>query len=297
MSKMNRASKLVSKIYITMFSRILPTKLYLKILFFIKIGKPLNIKSPTTYNEKIQWIKIYDRNPLYTKISDKYEVREYVKNLIGEQHLTKLYGVWETPDEIDFDLLPNKFVLKVNNDSGGVIICRNKSEANINEIRKNIKKRMRKKFYFPLREWQYKDIKPLIIAEEYLVSDIETNELPDYKFFCFDGKAKFLFIATERQSANETKFDFFDMNFEHINVINGHPNSDRIISKPKNFEKMITLAELLSQNFPHVRVDLYDVNGNIYFGELTLMHYGGMVPFKPYKFDIEFGKDFILPKI
>lgn len=270
-------------------SKILPDSMYLKIMYFRNMKKKLNLKQPKTYNEKIQWLKINDRNPIYTSLVDKYEVRNYVEEKIGKQYLIPLLGVWTNVDDIDISRLPNQFVLKTNHDSGGVRICKSKDKFDFAEAKSFLNKRMKENYYYLLREWPYKNVKKRIIAEEYL-NDLDNVDLADYKFFCFNGKVKFLFVATERHSKEETKFDFFDSEFNHLEIQNGHPNSDKKLKKPFNFDEMITLAERLSEDIKHVRVDLYSVNNKIYFGELTFHHFSGVVPFKPEKWDYEFGE-------
>lgn len=257
------------------------------------MGKRLNLKNPQTFNEKLQWLKLYDRNPEYTKMVDKYEVRKYISDKIGEEYLIPLLGVWDSFDEIDFDKLPDQFVLKCTHDSGGLVICRDKSKLDINKARKTINKCLKKNFYKFTREWPYKNVKPRIIAEKFMVDESGT-ELKDYKFFCFDGTVKALFIATDRPY--DTKFDFFDSDFNHLDIRHGHPNSNRELSKPKGFDEMIKLSQILSKGMAHVRVDLYDINGKIYFGELTFFHHGGLVPFDPPKWDEIFGEWLTLPE-
>lgn len=200
-------------------------------------------------------------------------------------------------DEIDFSKLPDKFVLKCTHDSGYIVICTDKQTLNIAEVKVKLKEGLKRNFYKYYREFPYKNVKPRIIAEQYMV-DESGYELKDYKFFCFNGEPKLLYIATDRGSTTEeTKFDFFDMEFNHLPFTNGHPNSSKKISKPKGFEKMKELAAKLSQGEPHLRVDFYDINGQIYFGELTFFHYGGIVPFDPEEWDYKLGELIKLPII
>ena len=265
---------------------------YLKRMFRVLFGYELDLDNPKTYNEKIQWLKLNDRNPLYTKLVDKYLVREYVSRVVGNDYLIPLFGVWNSAKEIDFDSLPEKFVLKCNHDCGGLYICKDKtalSKKDISNIRKRMNKCQKKNYYHLNREWPYKNVQKKIIAEDYLV-DESGYELKDYKFFCFNGEVKALYVASDRGSkGEETKFDFFDTNFNHLPIINGHPNSKKEIKKPKNFETMIEISKKLSAGFPHVRVDLYNVDGKIFFGELTFYHWSGFVPFEPQEWDQTFG--------
>lgn len=259
-------------------------------------GKYLDLQNPVTYNEKLQWLKLYDHRPEYHLLVDKYEVKKYVAEKIGEKYVIPTLGVWERFDEIDFEALPNQFVLKCTHDCGSIVICKNKEEFNIQEAKFKIEKAQKSDFYLRTREWVYKDIAPRILAEPYM-EDAETKELRDYKFFMFDGQAKAIFIAQDRcDETEETKFDFYDMDFNHLNFTNGHPNASVMHTKPKVFEKMRMLAEHLSENIPHVRVDFYIVNGKIYFGELTFYHWGGLVPFEPEKWDYIFGEWINLPR-
>jgi hypothetical protein len=277
--------------------RDMPDDEFLKRMFRYKMGYDLNLENPRTFNEKLQWLKLYDRNPLYTTMVDKYEAKKYVADIIGKEYIIPALGVWNGFDEIDFDILPNQFVLKCTHDSGGLVICRDKKMLDFEKAKTKIEKSLKRNYYYYGREWPYKNVKPRIIAEQYLEDDM-TNELRDYKFFAFDGVAKALFIATDRQNPGEdTKFDFFDMDFRHLPVTNGHPNAVVPPAKPKTFEKMKTLAEKLSKGIPHVRVDFYEVNGKTYFGELTFSHWGGFMPFEPDEWDKTFGDWIKLPKI
>ncbi len=262
---------------------------YLKIGYRIRMNKKLNLKHPTTFNEKLQWLKIYDRKPVYTMMVDKYEVKKIVADKIGGEYIIPTLGVWDKFDDVDFDSLPNQFVLKCTHDSGGLVICRDKSKLDIEAVRKKINRCLKRNYYYTNREWPYKNVKPRIIAEKYM-ADESGYELKDYKFFCFDGLAKVMFIASDRFNPNEeTKFDFFDMDFNHLPFTNGHPNASHDIRCPESFEKMKELAGILSKGIPQVRVDFYDINGQVYFGELTFSHWSGMTPFEPEEWDEKLG--------
>ena len=268
---------------------------YLSYLYRSKLGKPLNLSNPVTFNEKLQWLKIHDRKPEYTTMVDKYAVKKYVADRIGKQYIIPTLGVWNSFDEIDFEKLPNQFVLKCTHDSGGLVICRNKSKFDKNRAKKKISKCLKKNFYYMGREWPYKNVRPRIIAEEYM-EDNNTKDLRDYKFFCFNGKAKLLFIVSERQNKyEETKYDYYDANFKHLPFTNGHPNSKKAIDKPKNFELMKKLAEKLSQGIPHVRIDFYEINGIVKFGEITFFTRSGWVTFVPSEWDRKLGDLINLP--
>lgn len=269
---------------------------YLKLLYRVNIGKKLNLENPQTYNEKLQWLKINDRKDIYTEMVDKHLVKDYVKKIIGEEYIIPTLGVWDSFDEINFEKLPEQFVLKCTHDSGGLIICTDKNKLDKVKAKKKLEKCLKINYYKRFREWPYKNVKPRIIAEKYMVDESGT-ELKDYKFFCFDGKVKAMFIATDRSDPNtETKFDFFDRDFNHLPFINGHPNSDKKIKKPESFEKMIELAEKLSVGMPQVRIDFYDIYGQVYFGEITFFHWSGTKPFEPEEWDYTFGSWIELPK-
>ncbi len=271
------------------FSHFYTDEVFLRKLFRLRMGKELNLANPQTFSEKLQWLKLNDRKPEYTQMVDKVEAKKYVANIIGEEYVIPTLGVYDTPEEIDFDALPNQFVLKCTHDSGGLIVCNNKELLDFVVTRKKFKKWLKTNYYYQNREWPYKNIKPRIIAEQYMV-DESGYELKDYKFFCFNGECKALFIATDRGVKDqETKFDFYDTDFNHLPFTNGHPNASHQISRPIGFEKMKELAEKLSKGHPHLRVDFYDINGKIYFGELTFYHWSGMVPFQPEQWDYTFG--------
>lgn len=256
---------------------------------------PLNLNNPQTFNEKLQWLKLYDHNPLYTTLVDKYKVKEWVANKIGTEYVIPTLAVWQRADDIDIASLPNQFVLKCNHDSGSVIICKDKATFDLNAAKELFKKSLKHNFYYQGWEWPYKKVKPCVFAETYMEDEI-THELRDYKFFCFDGEAKYLFIASERMNKNtETRFDFFDRKYNHIDVTSGHPNADVLPKKPESYEKMLALADKCSEGIPHVRVDLYEINGKVYFGEMTFYHWGGFKPFNPQKWDYIFGDMLKLP--
>lgn len=277
------------------FFNYLTDKNFLKTKFKLVFGKELNLDKPQTFNEKLQWLKLYDRNPLYTTMVDKYKVKEYVANIIGKEYIIPTLGVYNNTEEVDFDKLPNQFVLKCTHDSGGLVICKDKSKFNYKAAYKKINKSLKRIYFWQCREWPYKNVSRKIIAEQYM-EDNKTKELRDYKFFCFNGTPKMLFVASDRQKPNEeTKFDFYDMRFNHLPFTNGHPNSSEVIEKPKNFELMKDLARKLSQNIPHVRVDFYEINEKVYFGELTFSHWSGFVPFEPSEWDKKIGDWLILP--
>lgn len=274
----------------------LPDKMNLKINFRLKMGKKLDLDNPKTYNEKLQWLKLYDRKPEYTNLVDKYEVKKIVADLIGEEYIIPTLGIWDSADDIDFEQLPDQFVLKCTHDSGGIVICKDKSSLDQENAREIMRKGLKRRYYKYNREWPYKNVKPRIIAEKYMV-DESGYELKDYKWFCFDGEVKALFIAKDRGvKGRETTFDFFDSEFNHLPFTNGHPNAKVLPDKPAGFEKMKEIASKLSKGFCQLRVDLYDINGHVYFGELTFFHWGGRTPFVPEEWDYKFGEWIKLPQ-
>lgn len=263
---------------------------FLKKKFQVRMGYPLDLENPKTYNEKLQWLKLHDRNPDYTTMVDKFAVKKYVADKIGEQYIIPTLGVWDRFEDIDFDKLPNQFVLKCTHDSGGIAICKDKANFDFKAAKKKINKSLRTNYYYSGFEWPYKNVSPRIIAEKYMV-DESGYELKDYKFFCFNGEVKALFIATERQKeGTDVKFDFFDENFQHLPFKQGHENAKVTPKKPMCFEEMKTVAETLSKGLKEVRVDLYEVNGKLYFGEMTFFHHGGWTPFEPESWDVTFGE-------
>lgn len=270
-------------------------RLYLKILYRNRMHKLLNLDNPQTYNEKLQWLKLYDRNPLYTTLVDKYAVKLYVAEKIGAEHVIPTLGVWDRFEDIDFDALPEQFVLKCTHDSGGLVICRDKSEFDREKARNIMNHGLHRKYYLNTREWPYKNVKPRIIAEQYM-EDESGYELKDYKFFVFDGTMRAMFIATDRTAKTETCFDFFDRDFKHLPFTNGHPNAAHALKKPENYEQMIALAEQLGKGLPQARIDLYNIRGEIYFGEITFFHWSGFKPFVPEEWDYTFGSWIKLPK-
>jgi hypothetical protein len=279
------------------FYRNLPDEKYLKKKYKTIFHKKLDLNNPQSFNEKLQWLKLFDRKPLYTTLVDKYAVRKYIASKIGDEYLIPLVGgPWKNFDEINFDELPDQFVLKCTHDSGGVVVCKDKSKLDFEEIRSKVNKSLARNYYYYGREWPYKDVPRQIIAEAY-ITDGANESLTDYKFFCFDGTPKALFIATDRYNKDEEiKFDFYDMDFNHLPFTNGHPNANVSPRYPSSFKKMKELAAKLSEGIPQVRVDFYNVGGKVYFGELTFFHFSGMVPFKPEKWDKIFGEWINLPK-
>lgn len=266
---------------------------FVKWEYFSGMGKFPDLENPKRFNEKLQWLKLHDIHPEYTQMVDKYEAKEYVRPIIGDEHIIKTLGVWNSWKDIDFDNLPDKFVLKTTHDSGGVAVCKDKGEKTLAAARKKIEKSLKHNFFYEHREYPYMNIKPRIIAEEFMV-DESGMDLKDYKFFCFDGKPKMLLIVSGRGC--DQRQDFYDMDFQLLPVQRKeHPNSNIKRTVPLGFESMKHIASQLSAGIPHVRVDLYDINGQIYFGELTFFSGSGNIPFIPEEWDYKIGDWLKLP--
>lgn len=245
------------------FTRIIPDRYFLEWVFPIYTGYKLNLDNPKTYNEKLQWLKLYDRNPEYTTMVDKYEAKKHVASIIGEEYIIPTLAVYDRAEDIDFTELPNQFVLKCTHDSGGVIICKDKSNFDKEAALNKLKQGLKQNFYWKNREWPYKNVKPRIIAEKYMTDG--DDSLKDYKFFCFNGKAKAMFVSKGRF------YNYFDMEFNKLPFEWGVPNFKDTIEKPERWLEMISLAEKLSKSIPQLRVDFYYVEGKILFGELTFL--------------------------
>ncbi len=265
---------------------LIPTKPFLKMVYYIKTGKKLNLDNPVTFCDKLNWLKINDIHPEYTDLVDKIKVREHVNNIMGRDMFFPLYGAWEHYSDIDFDSLPEGFVLKCNHDSASVTIVKDKSKINHKELEKFYEGRLIINPYNMGREYPYKNVRPKIIAEKLMIPEGE-SDINDYKFFCFDGKPELMFIATDR--SDDCRFDFYDMDFNHLDIENIHPNSDNPIPKPEKFEEMKEIASKLTQNMKFCRLDLYEINGEIYFGEYTFFHAGGFWPMHPDEWELKLG--------
>lgn len=260
-------------------------KKYISKMFRVRMNRKLNLEKPVSYNEKLQWLKIFDHNPDYTIMGDKYLVKKYVAQIIGEEYIIPTIGVWNNAKDIDFNALPEKFVLKCNHNSGiGMFICKdNKKNINEKKVREDLDKGLKQDYYLTLREWSYKNIQRKIIAEEYI-----GNSPNDYKFYMFNGKMDSVMVCTDRDKGHAV-FRFYDKDWNRIyyQKTELEPNND--VEKPKKLEKMIEIAEKLSKGYPHIRVDLYNQDGKIYFGELTLYNQGGFDTDITYDTDLKWG--------
>lgn len=268
---------------------------FLKREYSYNFGRELNLENPTTYTEKLQWLKLYDHRPEYTVMVDKYAVKDYVTKKIGAEYVIPLLGVWDRVEDIDFDALPEQFVLKTTHDSGALVICKDKSTLDIPAARQRLGKFLKRRYYDYNREWPYKHVRPRIIAEEYM-EDTRQGELRDYKFFTFGGEPKVLYIAQGRGRGEPTVADFFDMEFNHLPFTIDHDMAPVLPEKPACFEEMKRLAAILSEGTPQLRVDFYEVDGKIFFGEMTFFHCSGMAPFHPESWDQTFGEWVMLPE-
>lgn len=267
---------------------------FLRRKYRFSMGRELDLDHPTAYTEKLQWLKLYDHQPVYTTMVDKYAVKAYVTDTIGAEYVVPLLGVWERAEDIDFDSLPQRFVLKTTHDSGGIVVCKDKAALDIPAAKKKLRFFLNRDYYSCNREWPYKNVKPRIIAEAYM-EDPRQGELRDYKFFTFGGEPKVLYIAQGRGRGEPTVADFFDMEFNHLPFTIDHDMAPVPPEKPVNFELMKELAAKLSQGTPQLRVDFYEVDGHVYFGEMTFFHCSGMAPFHPEKWDRIFGDWVTLP--
>ena len=273
--------------------RFLPDRMYIQLYYFAHFRKLCNLRNPKTYNEKLNWLKIHDRNPSYQQMVDKYEVKKYVSGIIGEEYIIPTIGVWNSFDEIDFNGLPERFVLKCTHDSEGVVIVKDKKSMDAAAVREKLTAAMKQNFFYVGREYPYKNIKPRIIAEQYMEDRVD-GELRDYKFFCFNGEPKALFIASDRTESH-VFFNYFDLEFNDLGIRQKYPNAVKPIRKPDTFDQMIALSRILTKGLPHVRADFYEVDGRLFFGELTFYHFSGFMPFEPDRWDKIFGDWLELP--
>lgn len=301
MGKLLKYIKDPYSILVSVFNRLHPwnwirsDEKYLKILFLVTFRKKLDLKNPQTFSEKLQWLKLYNRKPEYTMMVDKYAVKEYVSKKIGKEYVIPTIGVWDHVEDIDWDSLPNQFVLKCTHDSGGLVICRNKETLDKKEVMSKLKRCLEQDYFILWREWPYKNVQKRIIAEKYIEPDSKTNDLPDYKFFCFNGQPKYCQVISGRNS--EMKIDFFDKEWQHqpFHEPYNYSFADIEPSKPKQFEKMWAAAAILAEGIPFSRIDFYEVGDTVYFGEITFFPTTGLGGFDPKEWDMIFGKMIQLP--
>lgn len=279
--KIRVLKRLLGKNLIALFYRslfFLSDESYIKLIYRLRMGKKPDLDNPVSFNEKLQWLKLHDRKSLYTRLADKLAVRNYVEKKIGKGHSPLVLGVYSSFDEIDFDKLPAGFVLKTTHDSGSYIICPDKTRLDMRAAKRKLSRSLRRNYYRTTREYQYRDIKPRIIAEEFL-----GENLTDYKFFCFNGEPKFMYIEEETGESREQAIFDMDFNREPFTMEDRYSTASFI--KPDFFDDMRNTAAVLSSGIPFLRVDMYYVRGRIYVGELTFYHYGGFIPFNPPEWD------------
>ncbi len=276
----------------------MPDEEYIRRKFRAKMGKELDLDTPETFNEKLQWLKLFNRRPEYTVMADKYLVRGYIEEKLGKEFLIPLLGVWDDPDQIDFAALPDRFVLKCNHNSGlGMFICKDRDKIDENKVRAGLRKGLAQDYYLPGREWPYKDIPRKIICEKYMTDYPGSPDFTDYKFFCFNGKADCVMLCLER-SSGDTKFYFFDRdwNLKRYNIRGISAPEGFTLPKPENIDKMFDIAALLSEGLPFARIDLYNSEGRIYFGEITFYPDSGFDPNLLPETDSYFGSLIHLPE-
>lgn len=277
-------------------SRLIPDRIYLQIVYFRHFKKFIDFDNPKTFNEKIQWLKLNYRKEEYTNLVDKYRVKQYITKLIGEEYVIPTLGVWKNVDDIDFKSLPEKFVLKCNNDSGGIVICKNKKDFDEVKAKSFLKERLKNNGYWYGREWPYKNVKPCIIAEKYMEDSI-SKDLKDYKFFCFNGSMEFFYIDIDRFIEHRANYYDRNGNFLPFGKKYCPPDYTKKIEMPKNLDKMIELAETISHNIVLSRIDFYEIDGQVYFGEITFYPGSGFSPFTDEKWDYKLGDMIDLPNI
>lgn len=277
-------------------SRVINDETYLKLLFKIECGKTLNLKEPITFNEKLQWLKLHDRKEIYTKLVDKAEVKYYIADLMGEQYIIPTIGIWDEFDDINFDKLPNQFVLKCTHDSGGLIVCTDKSKLNIDNARLKINKCLKRNYFYFGREWPYKNVKPRIIAEKYMYDREQIDGINDYKLFLFSGKVFCVQVDYDRFFDHHR--NFYDTEWNYLPFTTCYPTDpQREIKKPECLEEMISFAEKLSDsigNPAHVRIDMYIIEGKLFFGEVTFYHGSGCEKFMPEEWDKILGDQIVI---
>lgn len=277
------------------FGRILSDEQYIKFMNRVIMHKKLDLKNPRTFNEKLQWLKIHDHNPKYTQMVDKYEAKKYAASIIGEKYIIPTLGIWDSFDEINFDNLPNQFVLKCTHDSGGLIICRDKNKLNRDEAKAKLTSCLKQQYYWIAREWPYKNVKPRIIAEAYMENSGD-EELTDYKWFCFNGEVKFLYISHGLANHETATIDFYDMDHKRMPFKRtDYKNSSEDIPKPSTYDEMLSIAKKLSEGIPFVRIDLYEIKGKVYFSEITFYPCAGWMPIEPPEWDLKLGEYINLP--
>ena len=269
--------------------------IYIKWRWKAYMDYSLNLEDPKTFNEKLQWLKLHDRQPVYSKLVDKYEVKKCISDIIGEDHIIPTIGVYDRVEDINFDELPNQFVLKCTHDSGGIVICKDKSLLNRDAAIKKLQHGLKKNYYYQNREWPYKNVTPRIIAEQYMNN--VGQELDDYKVHNFNGEPKVILVCSDRYKESGLAEDFYSCDWEHLDISRpGLRHSAEVQKKPAELDEMLELAKKLSAGIPFVRTDFYIINHQVYFGEMTFFPACGMKPFVPREWDYKFGSYITLPE-
>ena len=291
MKKVGSIKKLIGKERLSVIlsaMKFIPDKPFLKLEYRFLTGKPLNLKNPVTYDEKLQYLKLYDRKPVYTVMADKIAMRDFVAQRIGEGHTVPLYGVWDRAEDVDFDSLPDTFVIKCNHDSKGLSICTDKQSFNREEAARQLDKSLKRNHFWMAREWPYRNIEPRILAEQYIPGKTE------YQVFCFAGEPKVMFVP----DTVDGRFceSFLDMDYREIEDLSmGYPKLPSVPGKPECFEQMKEFCRALSADCPHLRVDFYVCGDSIYVGELTFFNDAGFAPVKTHEWDEKLGSWISLP--
>lgn len=265
----------------------LSDKTFLNITYLIHFGKKIDWDNPRSFNEKLQWLKLNDRNPAYNRLVDKYEVKEYVANILGDQYIIPTIGVWDNVEDVPFNSLPDQYVIKCTHDSGSVCVCTDKNHFDVESAKKKLSKGLKKNLFYWGREWPYKNVKARIIAEKYL--EDKNGSLNDYKLMCFNGEVKCSFVCSDRFNGKGLKVTFFDKEWVKMPFCRHYPSADYEIPAPTTYNKMVELAEKLAKGIPFVRVDFYEVNGHPYFGEMTFFPGNGVEEFRPEEWDYTLG--------
>lgn len=276
--------------------RFIPDKPMLQLQYRIKSGRKLSLSDPQRYTEKIQWYKLYYRDPVMKQCADKFLVRDYVEKKGLAHILNELYEVFPSPEEISFDHLPEEFVLKLSNGSGTNLICQDKSKLNLDEVKQKFRSYRAQSGSSAGREWVYANGSSVIVAERLLKDPSQANEsLRDYKILCFNGKPKYIICVADRYTENYCHV-VYDTDWNKQNVVIGESSAAANYAKPDNFDEMLRIAEILSEDFPAARIDLYSIENKILFGEITFFPWSGYMKFTPDTFDFDLGKSFELPK-
>lgn len=283
------------KMLIAKGTSIIPDKAYISMIYFLRLHKRMNWRDPKSFSEKLQWLKIHNRNPEYTRIVDKYEMKSFVTERLGEGYTVPTIGLWNKAEDIDFNALPDRFVIKCTHDSGSNVLCKDKEKLDIASVKKHLSKCLKNNLYCLSREWPYKNVKPRIIAEEFL-EDNTQDSLTEYKLFCFDGEVKMVLVCKGVAHTKNRTNDFCDVNLNRFPFTSLLPNSEGPLDKPTCYDELLCCAAKLAQGFPQVRVDAYVLDNKFYFGELTLFHNSGLRKFDPPEWDEKLGSWIQLPQ-